>query len=182
MREDMISPETLLALWPVASALGKGEPLEGTPSREALEKLADTREDAVRTLAEALIGPSVSEIDTRTLAGRLHEAWRPPLTEYLRLCRAFDEETMMTVLAGLRRPLPVEALEPLLRRVQRLDALAVYQAQMTWLVAAQLDAMRGGTDFPLPDAGFLAPAPTGSADPRSGLLNRLKGAEYEHSR
>ena len=69
---------------------------------------------------------------------------------------------------------------------RRLDAMREdYAAHLTWLVGAQLYALSGGRDYPVPDPAGLftgAPAPgdrRSAEDIRRGVLRRLRrdGAE-----
>ena len=54
-------------------------------------------------------------------------------------------------------------------------AQRAYIGQMLWLIGAQLNALLGGDDYPVPDAmSVLAPSPA-PPDPRATILNRLKG-------
>lgn len=60
------------------------------------------------------------------------------------------------------------------------DPYAAYIAQMLWLIASQLDALLGGSDFPVPDASTLTDRPL-PADPRPDLQRRLKAEGREES-
>lgn len=64
---------------------------------------------------------------------------------------------------------------------RRLDAMREdYAAHLTWLVGAQLYALSGGRDYPVPDPAGLftgAPAPgdrRSAEDIRRGVLRRLR--------
>ena len=64
---------------------------------------------------------------------------------------------------------------------RRLDAMREdYAAHLTWLVGAQLYALSGGRDYPVPDpAGLFAGAPApgdrrSAEDIRRGVLRRLR--------
>ena len=64
---------------------------------------------------------------------------------------------------------------------RRLDAMREdYAAHLTWLVGAQLYALSGGQDYPVPDPAGLfpgAPAPgdrRSAEDIRRGVLRRLR--------
>lgn len=64
---------------------------------------------------------------------------------------------------------------------RRLDAMRKdYAAHLTWLVGAQLYALSGGRDYPVPDpAGLFTGAPTpgdrrSAEDIRRGVLRRLR--------
>lgn len=64
---------------------------------------------------------------------------------------------------------------------RRLDAMREdYAAHLTWLVGAQLYALSGGRDYPVPDPAGLftgAPAPgdrLSAEDIRRGVLRRLR--------
>ena len=64
---------------------------------------------------------------------------------------------------------------------RRLDAMREdYAAHLTWLVGAQLYALSGGRDYPVPDPAGLftgAPAPRdrrNAEEIRQGVLNRLR--------
>ena len=54
------------------------------------------------------------------------------------------------------------------------DVLLTYIGQMLWLISAQLHAMTGGGDFPVPDAQSVAGVPASWPDP-GDILARLKG-------
>lgn len=53
-------------------------------------------------------------------------------------------------------------------------SLLTYIAQLLWLISAQLHALSGGGDFPIPDAQAVAEIPPAWPDP-GDLLSRLKG-------
>ena len=64
---------------------------------------------------------------------------------------------------------------------RRLDAMREdYAAHLTWLVGAQLYALSGGRDYPVPDPAGLftgAPAPRdrrNAEEIRQGVLSRLR--------
>lgn len=62
---------------------------------------------------------------------------------------------------------------------RRLDAMREdYAAHLTWLVGAQLYALSGGRDYPVPDpAGLFTDAPRdrrNAEEIRQGVLNRLR--------
>ena len=76
-------------------------------------------------------------------------------------------------------PFPVLLGQVLAHR--RLDAMREdYAAHLTWLVGAQLYALSGGRDYPVPDPAGLftgAPAPgdrRSAEDIRRGVLRRLR--------
>lgn len=57
-------------------------------------------------------------------------------------------------------------------------AQLTYIGQMLWLISAQLDALRGGSDYPIPDAVSALGEAVGQVPAwpdRNALLERLKG-------
>lgn len=79
-----------------------------------------------------------------------------------------------------QRPLPLPALQEVLLHRKARQAQAVYTAHLTWLIGAQLFALGGGRDYPVPDALSLFPDAAiprdrrNAADIREGVLTQLK--------
>ena len=96
------------------------------------------------------------------------------------LCRSFGAGEILTAVSGMTTvPSPVLLGQVLAHR--RLDAMREdYAAHLTWLVGAQLYALSGGRDYPVPDPAGLftgAPAPgdrRSAEDIRRGVLRRLR--------
>lgn len=82
-------------------------------------------------------------------------------------------------------PLPLPALQEVLLHRRSLHARQLYAAHLTWLIGAQLFALGGGEDYPVPDALSLfadasAPRDRRSApDIRQEVLNRLNARKED---
>lgn len=59
---------------------------------------------------------------------------------------------------------------------ERAAAQRAYIAQLLWLISAQLNALLGGGEFPVPDAQTALGAPAAWPD-KAALLDLLKGAD-----
>lgn len=84
------------------------------------------------------------------------------------------------MVSGITTALPPAPLGEVLA-LRRVAALRQgYAAHLTWLVGAQLYALSGGQDYPVPDPSDLfaiTPAPRdrrGAEDIRRGVLRRLR--------
>lgn len=83
------------------------------------------------------------------------------------------------------RALPLPALEEILLHRRARQAQAVYSAHLTWLVGAQLFALGGGKDYPVPDVASLFPDTSRpqdrrtAGDIRQSVLTRLNAAGKE---
>lgn len=77
------------------------------------------------------------------------------------------------------RPLPMAALRELLLHRKAAQAQEIYRTHLTWLIGAQLFALGGGQDYPVPDVFALFPDPAQPHDHRTagdicqGILHRL---------
>lgn len=65
------------------------------------------------------------------------------------------------------RALPLPALEEILLHRRTRHAQAIYTAHLTWLIGAQLFALAGGKDYPVPDVSALFPDTAHPQDRRS---------------
>lgn len=83
------------------------------------------------------------------------------------------------------RPLPLPALEEILLHRRSRQVQAVYTAHLTWLIGAQLFALAGGKDYPVPDAPTLFPDSSfpldrrTAGDIRQSVLTRLNAKRKE---
>ena len=77
------------------------------------------------------------------------------------------------------RPMPMAALREVLLHRKAEKAQNLYAAHLTWLIGAQLFALGGGRDYPVPDVLSLFPDHTHprdrrtADDVRTGVLKRL---------
>lgn len=85
------------------------------------------------------------------------------------------------------RPLPLPALEEILLHRRARQAQALYTAHLTWLIGAQLFALGGGRDYPVPDVSTLFPDASQPRDRRTAedirqsVLTRLNTRRKEKS-
>lgn len=84
-----------------------------------------------------------------------------------------------------QRPMPIGALREVLLHRKATQAQNLYATHLTWLVGAQLFALGGGRDYPVPDVFSLFPDSTlprdrrTAADVRQGVLSRLTSTKGE---
>lgn len=82
-------------------------------------------------------------------------------------------------------PLPMPALEEILLHRRTRQAQALYTAHLTWLIGAQLFALGGGKDYPVPDVPSLFPDTSRPRDRRTAedirqsVLTRLNTGRKE---
>lgn len=93
------------------------------------------------------------------------------------------------MVSGALIPLPLDALADVLRFRLREKNRRDYLIQLVWLAGAQLFALGGGKDYPMPELFTLFPDAAASADRRSAqairreVLTRVKastGKEEHH--
>lgn len=76
-------------------------------------------------------------------------------------------------------PMPLPALREVLLHRKAGQARSIYAAHLTWLIGAQLFALAGGKDYPVPDVFSLFPDTSlphdrrTSAQVRQGILSHL---------
>ncbi len=66
------------------------------------------------------------------------------------------------------RPMPLSALREVLLHRKATQAQNLYATHLTWLIGAQLFALGGGKDYPVPDVFTLFPDNTLPRDRRTG--------------
>lgn len=71
-----------------------------------------------------------------------------------------------------QRPLPLPALQEVLLYRKAQQAQTLYAAHLTWLIGAQLFALGGGQDYPVPDALSLFPEAAAPRDRRNAQAVR----------
>ena len=57
---------------------------------------------------------------------------------------------------------------------ETISPLLTYIAQLLWVISAQLHALSGGGEYPIPDVQAVADIPPSWPDP-GDILSRLKG-------
>ncbi len=78
-----------------------------------------------------------------------------------------------------QRPMPMAALQEVLLHRKAAQARSLYAAHLTWLIGAQLFALGGGRDYPVPDVLALFPKSglprdrRSAQDVRRSVLSRL---------